>query len=131
MSGRGSDALAWAKAKELLEEASRLDPETNPVTLVHASYYAMFHAARACLLRERQSSPKTHGSVIQQLGDLVRNEGDELREAGRSLNRIADLRNKADYDEMARVPPELAAAALRSATRFLALCGARFGLDDT
>ena len=88
------------------------------MAVIHSSYYAMFHAARAVLFQAVGSAPKRHDGVIQQFGLLVRDQDDTLRTAGKAFN-----------DETILPSPDEAREALQAANSFLAICGARYGLS--
>ena len=62
--GAITEALSMAKARRLLIQAQGLDPSEVPESVVHLSYYAMFHAATAVLLRHRASVAMTHTGLI-------------------------------------------------------------------
>lgn len=96
------------------------------MAIVHSSYYAMFHAARAVLFQATGSAPKAHDRTIQRFGLLVRDLDDALRAAGKAFNEVKDERNAADYDETVLLSAEEARDALRSAIEFLAICDARY-----
>jgi uncharacterized protein (UPF0332 family) len=55
------------------------------MAIIHSSYYAMFHAARAVLFEATGNAPKRHDGVIQQFGLLVRDLDDALRVAGKAF----------------------------------------------
>jgi len=97
------------------------------MAVIHSSYYAMFHAARAVLFKATGSAPKRHDGAIQQFGLLVRDLGDALRMAGKAFNEVKDERTAADYDETIVLSSDEAREALRAAVDFLAICGVRFG----
>ena len=56
------------------------------MAVIHSSYYAMFHAARAVLFQAAGRAPKRHDSVIQQFGRLVSGRNDTLRSARNAFN---------------------------------------------
>ena len=117
---------AWNKAAAHLREAGALDAATAPMAVIHASYYAMFHAARAVLIRTAGSAPKRHDRVIQEFGRTVGNLDAALREAGRSFNQAKDERTSADYDDTSAPSPDEAREMLRIASAFLDACAAHF-----
>lgn len=122
----GRAAVSWKKAEAHLREASAQDASASPMAVIHSSYYAMFHAARAVLFHAVGSAPKRHDGVIQQFGLLVRDLDDAVKVAGRAFNEVKDERTAADYDETIVPSPEEARDALLAATDFLALCGVRY-----
>jgi uncharacterized protein (UPF0332 family) len=123
-------ASSWTKAKAHRAEALAQDPESSPMSVIHASYYAMFHAARAVLFQQTGSAPKTHDRTIQQFGLLVRDFDDALRVSAKAFNAIKDQRTAADYNEAVSPGPEEAREALQAAVTFLAVCGSRYGFPD-
>ena len=84
----GRAATAWQKAEAHCKEALAQDADTSPMAIIHSSYYAMFHAARAVLFQATGSAPKTHDRTIQQFGLLVRDFDDALRAAGKAFNEV-------------------------------------------
>ena len=123
----GRAAVSWQKAEAHLREALAQHADASPMAVIHSSYYAMFHAARAVLFYAVGSAPKRHDGVIQQFGLLVRDMDDTLRAAGKAFNEVKDERTAADYDETIVPSPEEARAALMAADNFLAVCGVRYG----
>ena len=109
-------------------EATAQDVDTSPMAVIHSSYYAMFHAARAVLFKATGSAAKRHDRVIQQFGLLARTLDDRFRAAGKALNGLKDERTAVDYDETIVPSPEQAREALHAAVGFLAVCGPHFGL---
>jgi uncharacterized protein (UPF0332 family) len=91
------------------------------------AYYAMFHAARAVLLRETGSAPKKHASVIGQFGHAIRERSAVLRQAGREFKEVEKSRIVADYDDAREISAKDAQDALSKARAFLDLCAAEFG----
>ena len=110
-----------------MNEAEAQDTDASPMAVIHSSYYAMFHAARAVLFTATGSAPKRHDGVIQQFGLLVRDFDDALRMAGKAFNGVKDERTAADYDETIVPSPEEAREARQAALDFLAVCGNRYG----
>jgi uncharacterized protein (UPF0332 family) len=120
-------AVSWQKAEAHLREAMAQDADASPMAIIHSSYYAMFHAARAVLFQVTGSAPKRHDRAIQQFGLLVRDVDDALRAAGKAFNEVKDERTAADYDETIVPSPDEARDALQAAAVFLAVRGARYG----
>jgi HEPN domain len=78
-----------------LREAIAQDAYASPMAIIHSSYYAMFHAARAVLFQVTGRAPKRHDWVIQQSGLLVRGFDNALRDGGKAFNEIKDERTAA------------------------------------
>jgi uncharacterized protein (UPF0332 family) len=121
-------AVSWQKATAHLLEAEAQDADASPMAVIHSSYYAIFHAARAVLFKANGQAPKRHDAAIQQFGLLIRDLDDAVRAAGRAFNRVKDDRTAADYDEMVTPTPEEARESVTAAKDFLAICGERYGL---
>ena len=103
------------------------DADASPMAIIHSSYYAMFHAARAVLFQVTGRAPKRHDQAIQHFGLLVRDHDDAVRAAGKAFNEVKDERTAADYDETIVPSSEEARDALLAATDFLAICAGRYG----
>jgi hypothetical protein len=108
-----------ATAREKLSSAERDLQATAYRDCVSRAYYAMYHAARAALLRHRVE-PRTHRGVLRMVHQhLVRN-GELPRELAQALADVRDLREYGDYGAAAPVTKEDAEAALADARKFLA-----------
>jgi uncharacterized protein (UPF0332 family) len=110
-----------------MAEATALDPDVTPRAVIHSAYYAMFHAALAVLLIESGSFPKKHASVIGLFGALVKDRSPEHRDAAHNLNKIEELRIKADYSHEVAIDESAARSAREKAAAFLDLCARDFG----
>jgi len=122
-------AAPWRKAAAHLREAVAQDAEASPMAVIHSSYYAMFHAARAVLFQVAGDAPKRHDTVIQRFGLLARDLDEAMRAAGRAFNAAKDNRNAADYDEAALSSPDDARDSLVAARAFLSARQTRHGFD--
>jgi len=98
-----------------------MSPEELPEPMIHASYYAMLHAATAVLLSSTGSAPKTHSSTIGQFSQLVRHD-DLGKKLAREFNLAERLRLTADYDDRIRPTVEEAVGLRRTAIEFIAYC---------
>lgn len=117
----------WDKAQAHLAEAAAHDSIKTPMSLVHAAYYAAFHAALAVLLLKDKASPKKHGIVVQQFGLEVRDLPEPLLQAGRDLRKLKELRTKGDYDREGFVSASDAEGAMRMAQHFVSIRAKQFG----
>ncbi len=88
---------ALAKAERYAEQAAQAVPQAYE-TVVHNSYYAMFHAARAALLAVEGSASTNHGRVIETFARMAkRQRAKALGEHAATLKAAYELRIKADY----------------------------------
>ena len=116
--------VALDKAERFAGQAAQALP-TAYETVVHNSYYAMFHAARAALLAVEGTASTNHGRVVEAFARMVRKRrlGKEAVDLTGVLKKAYQLRADADYGTVdltekgrqlrERVPP------------FLALCRAQ------
>jgi len=111
---------AWLRrADSALREADALLDQGFIAASISRSYYAMFYAARA-LLASRGLSPKTHGGVLQKLGDLFVKPGLLPSEMTSAMGATMELREQADYEpESAAINQTKAGEALSAARRFV------------
>jgi predicted nucleotidyltransferase/uncharacterized protein (UPF0332 family) len=89
--------VALDKAERFAAQAAQAVPQAYE-TIVHNSYYAMFHAARAALLAVQGSASTNHGRLVETFARMVRRrrlKGGAERAA--ALESAAELRMKADY----------------------------------
>ena len=101
------------------------------MAVIHSAYYAMFHGARAVLLRATGSAPRKHDSVVTAFGRLVRDGDESLRRCGRWLNAMKDGRTAADYGENFDPAADEAHQAIRLAHDFMGACAVEFGFPQT
>ena len=86
---------ALAKAERFATQAEQAVPEAYE-TVVHNSYYAMFHAARAALLAVEGTASTNHGRAIDAFVKRGRF-GATARGCATTLNQACELRAQADY----------------------------------
>jgi uncharacterized protein (UPF0332 family) len=122
----GQELLAWEHAEEHLREALNISPELSPRAVIHASYYAMFHAARACLLRIQNNAPKKHDTVMSSFGLLAKDRSETMKQVARDFNEVRALRRIADYSDTAVISADKASRSMELATSFLARCAQEF-----
>lgn len=89
---------ALAKAERFAPQAERPMPEAYE-TVVHNSYYATFHPARAALLAVQGTASTKHGRVVASFARMVecRDLGPAAIELARTLTQAHKLRADADY----------------------------------
>lgn len=103
-----------AKSARLLLTAGDVDGACN------RAYYAMFDAARAALLASAgdASEARTHSGLIAAFGLRLVKPGRVSVELGKTLNRVFEIRQAADYTEQA-VSRESAGWAVDQAEAFV------------
>lgn len=104
--------------REFLQLATRLAAEATEAdwrTAVSRAYYAAFHVARRLLSDLKFTVPRAD-RAHQYLVYRLCNSGEAVVEqAGRDLDTLRRLRNRADYDEMPALTQPQAAAAVQLA----------------
>ncbi len=124
MKKSSNDAQSWATAVKFLREAESSPAPGRPRMAIHAAYYAMFHAARAVLVKlEGTAAPNKHDAVASRFGYHANQASDAyLTAAAQSLRKVQEVRMNADYridaDPDAAAGPE----AVGLARRFLQAC---------
>jgi uncharacterized protein (UPF0332 family) len=91
---------------------------------VHAAYYAMFHGARAVLVKlDGSAAAKKHNPVVGRFGYHANAANDAtLMAAGKLLNTAQELRELSDYGTGPGPQPTAAATLVLEARRFLETC---------
>ncbi len=90
---------ALAKAERYAGQAAQAVPQAYE-TVVHNSYYAMFHAARAVLLVVEGSASTNHGRVVETFARMAkRQRGKALGGYAATLKAAYELRIHADYSD--------------------------------
>jgi uncharacterized protein (UPF0332 family) len=110
----------WERAKRALAVAERDLASRDPDFAAARSYYAVFYAASALLLSDDRRFRK-HSGVIASFHRYYVKEGRLPREAGRTLIRLYDLRDLADYGGSQHVTMPDAEKAVADARHFLDL----------
>jgi len=123
MASRSTEATEAArahlrKARRRLEASERLFGDGFHEDAVSRAYYAMYHAAKACLILEG-SSPKTHEGVISEFGRLFVLTGKVDAGLGRALSAAKEDREDSDYEVYAEIDEEEAERVLKEAQNFL------------
>ena len=124
------EAQTWQMALDFLQEAEQASPAIMPRMATNAAYYAMYHAARAVLIRAYGlRAPTKHSVVVGRFGQLAKQAGNaDLMAAGRLINEMQEERLLSDYAAGRRPPSADAAAAVRDARSFLEACARHHGL---
>ncbi len=124
---RPEAAREFAQALSLIDEADGINPGKAARALIHTAYYAMYHAARACLLTRNSDVTTRHERITNALEKASESPG--VAEAVALIRKAYALRIAADYDPSFKPGAALAVEALGNARRFIDLCRAEFGLD--
>ena len=124
MSAPAPESFVWRVALDFLTEAELVPAASVPRMAIHAAYYAMFHGARAVLLKlDGLNAPTKRSAVVGRFGYHAKVAGDALlMAAGRSLNDAQDDRITSDYGSGTGPQPFDAVAAVGSARIFLEVC---------
>jgi len=96
---------------------------------VNRAYFAVYHAAQACLLTE-DINPKTHGGVISQFGRVFIKSGKLEKELGHILNELEEERIMADYMAAPEFLVEDVELHLENARKFVGIVCEEFGLES-
>ncbi|HTW70633.1 MAG TPA: HEPN domain-containing protein [Acetobacteraceae bacterium] len=128
MSDPETAADAWQMALDFLREAEAGSPEATPRMVLHAAYYAMYHAARAVLIQAHgRQAPLKHSVVVGWFGRLAKDASNaDLMSAGRLINEMQEERLLSDYRAGRRPPPTDAEAAVRDARQFVEICAVHY-----
>ena len=88
---------ALAKAERYADQAAQATPQAYE-SVVHNSYYAMFHAARTVLLAVEGSASTNHGRVLEAFKRFAKRQRSKaMREQATTLEAGYELRIEADY----------------------------------
>jgi uncharacterized protein (UPF0332 family) len=112
----------YSRAKERLEDARKNLEHGSYAVAVGTAYYSMLYGARAAL-SERDRYAKTHSGTWNLVRQTLVADGSLAAEHVTEAERLARLREAADYDALV-VARDQAVGAIDAATRFLA------ALDD-
>lgn len=119
-------SVAIERADAALRSARLLLDHGDNDGACNRAYYAMYEAAKACLLvvpGGMEPPLRTHSALIARFGLAVVKPGLLPLELGRAFNRVHELRLSADYNDEP-VPQDLAADAVAWAERFVAAASA-------
>ena len=101
-----------ADAKLLLHSGGSLRSAVNRI------YYAVFHAAKAVLIRMKLE-PKTHKGTIYLFINHIAKKGLCSKESAKMLSKAFKLREESDYDVFAPIDPEEVGKLLLQSEKFL------------
>ncbi len=108
------------QAEESLEEAEFLmSGRKSPRSIINRAYYAMFYAVLALFVYEPYTSSK-HAGVLAYFNKHFIKDGILPVEAGRSLNKAFELRQRGDYREYFELEHEQVAPFIADARAFIA-----------
>ena len=113
--------VAWAhlrKARRSFQAPERLLKDGLYEDSVSRAYYAMFHAAKACLANENLF-PKTHSGVISEFGRVFVIPGKVDEKLGQALSEAKEEREDSDYEAFVEVEEREAGKILADAADLL------------
>ena len=113
--------VAFQKSVEALQSSESSLKHKFYSTSINRSYYAVFYAAKALLLKKGKN-PKTHSGTIAMFGlEYVLNDNFDKR-INKILSRLEDDRESADYDFSFQSTEEKAKKDLENAKIFIEEC---------
>ena len=116
-------AVFLAAAAGALSDAGIILAANVPRQAARLAYYAQFHAAQALIFERTGKISKTHKGVNHQFHMLVKTEPSLSADLAMQLAKAYIYKERADYhtDMTNPVPPALAAQAIVTAERFVAV----------
>ncbi|GAA5819148.1 MAG: HEPN domain-containing protein [Methanobrevibacter sp.] len=112
---------AYEKSLELLKVAELNFDNNFYSDSINRSYYAVFHAANALLLK-KGIFPKTHSGTIRKFGLEYITNDNFSKEIGKFFTNLEKDREKADYDYSYEVTKNKAKKDLNNAKKFVKEC---------
>jgi uncharacterized protein (UPF0332 family) len=108
-----------AKARDDLDEATKILAIRLPKPAARAAYYAVFHAAEAYIYEKLGKTVKTHSGVRAEFARALRDLPEERKAALRFLGRAYNYKEISDYiiGEERPLTYETARAAVEEASR--------------
>ncbi|MCL2312445.1 MAG: HEPN domain-containing protein [Firmicutes bacterium] len=117
-----NDAVfAFNRALELLNVSKLLYNNEHYADSINRSYYAVFYAAKALLLK-KGIAIKTHSGLIHQFGITYIVNDNFNKNTGKILSRLEEDRIHADYDMSIPITKEKAEEDLYNAKLFIKEC---------
>jgi len=90
-------------------------------TVIHKSYYSMYHAARSAVYLQMQLDVTRHRPLVDRFKKLlVRKLGDET--LAKQMNKWRSMRIKCDYDLGVEIAEEMCESAISDAVRIVDTC---------
>ena len=112
---------AFQKAEEALKVAKLNFDNGYYSASINRSYYAVFYAAKALLLKKGINTKKHSGTIVQFGLEYVLNDNFD-KEVSKILSRLEDDRGNADYDFDFQPTEEKAGKDLNNARFFVEEC---------
>ena len=113
--------IIFEKSQHLLKVARKNYNDEFYPDSINRSYYAVYHAAKALLLKKGITT-KTHSGTIHQFGlEYVVNENFD-KEIARFFSKLEEDREKADYDYSHVITKSKAKTNLSDAEKFIDEC---------
>ena len=113
--------LIFKKSVHLLKVAEKNYTDEFYPDSINRSYYAVYHAAKALLLKKGITT-KTHSGTIHKFGLEYVINGDFDKEIGKFFSKLEEDREKADYDYLHNITEAKAKTNLNNAKKFIEEC---------
>ena len=108
-------------AREMLRDAKFMLQQQSYRSAADRAYYAMFHAVRAALYKDRVEIPKTHAGLRNLFGQHFLLVGKLPPDVGRWLGEAFRLRQQGDYEVLTHVAKETVEGTVINAEKFVEL----------
>ena len=112
--------LHLARADECIKDAELLLAAHRTSAAVGRSYYAMFHAATAVLLK--RDIKHSHQGLISAFGQFIVKPGQIEPRFHKYITEAFDLRQESDYQPLVEVTAQQAGKVLDRAKEFVEIC---------
>ena len=113
--------IVFQKAEEALKVAKSTCKDGYYSTSINRSYYAVFYAAKALLIKKGKD-PKTHRGTISEFGLEYAINDNFDKKITKILSRLYDDRQDADYDSSFESTEDIAKIDLKNAKLFVEEC---------
>jgi uncharacterized protein (UPF0332 family) len=113
--------LIFKKSLYLLKVAEKNYTDKFYPNSINRSYYAVFHVAKALLIKKRIIT-KTHSGTIHKFGLEYVINGNFDKEIGKFFSKLEEDREKADYDYLHNITAYKAKTNLNNAKKFVEEC---------
>ncbi len=113
--------LHLERAEDCIKDAELLLSAHRPSGAVGRSYYAMFHAATAALLRT-DIKRHSHQGLVSAFGQFLVKQGQVEPKYHKYITEAFDLRQESDYQPLVEVTEQQGGKVLERAKEFVEAC---------